>query len=456
MNRLQIWVAVAVCLAGNASAQQRFTQEKVYAPARDIDPALAKVIAETRAFDNHAHPVLSPPADATDRGFDALPVDNMEPETDPVGWRPDSRVLHDAWLALYGIDAKAPLTPDDTKKLDAARAKMKAREGEHYSQWVLDKAGIGTMAANRVTMGTGVEAPRFLWVPYDDALLFPLDNAAVADTPDRKQFFALEDKLRRQYLAAANIKSLPVTLEEYVRTVVQTTLAQQKQGGAIAVKFELAYLRTLAVENPSPEEAAAIYAKFARGGTPHPDAYKVLEDYLLRVIVKRCGDLGMAVHFHGMAGGGRYFSIAGANPLHLEPLANDPALAGTNIVLLHGGWPFVHEAGAMLQKPNVYLDISQQAILIPARTLSTWLREWLELYPDKVLFATDAYPLSPAMGWEESAWLASRNAREALTLALSGMEDDGEITPQRAAKLARMVLRENAEALYKLHVDSAH
>ena len=87
------------------------------------------------------------------------------------------------------------------------------------------------------------------------------------------------------------------------------------------------------------------------------------------------------------------------NPLLLEPVLNDPRLKATNFVLLHGGWPYVREAGALLQKPNVYLDMSQQALVFPARTLAGWLREWLETYPEKVLFGTDAYPYSPAMGW---------------------------------------------------------
>jgi len=55
--------------------------------------------------------------------------------------------------------------------------------------------------ASRHSMGIGVQPPRFRWVPYVDALLFPLDNSALAAaTPDRAQFFPLEDKLRAQYL----------------------------------------------------------------------------------------------------------------------------------------------------------------------------------------------------------------------------------------------------------------
>jgi hypothetical protein len=52
------------------------------------------------------------------------------------------------------------------------------------------------------------------------------------------------------------------------------------------------------------------------------------------------------------------------------------------------------------------------------------------------------------MGWEESAWLASKTAREALGRALTDMMRAGEITPDRARQLARMVLHDNAKALY--------
>lgn len=433
---------LTLAVAATTVAQQR----------PEIDPTLAREIATIQAIDNHAHPMLSPPDDATDRNFDALPVDNMAPQTDPVAYRADYPPLADAWHALFGVDLHPPLSPESMKQLDAARARVKAREGTHYSAYILDKSGIATMVANRVAMGTGVEPPRFLWVPYEDALLFPLDNSSMAAvSPDRAQFFALEDQLRARYLHDVHLTAPPATLDAYISQVVLPTLDRQHAHGAIAAKFELAYLRSLAISNPTHGEAAAAYAQYI-GFNTSPDAtsYKALQDYLFHVIAVECGRLGMAVHFHTLAGAGSYFSIAGVDPLNLEPIFNDPSLRHTNFVMLHGGWPFVRAAGALLQKPNVYLDISQQAIMIPAHTLALWLREWLELYPDKVLFATDGYPYSPSLGWEESTWLAARNAREALGIALTGMERDGEITPARASQIAHMVLHDNAAALYHL------
>ena len=419
--------------------------------AASIDPEIARAIASIAAIDNHAHPVLPPPHDAADRAFDALPVDSMEPQTDPAGLRADSPQLAPAWLALWGFRGTAPLDPAGIKRLMAARAAVKAREGLRYDNWVLDQSHVETQVANRVAMGEGIAPPRFRWVPYDDALLFPLNNTALAAaTPDKALFFPLEDKVRALYLRAARLSAVPPTLDEYVAKLVRPTLQAQKADGAIAIKFEIAYLRGFDFTDPPQEEAARVYASYAAGSAPTAADYKLLQDYLFRIVALEAGRLGMAVHLHTMAGAGSYFGIAGANPMLLESVFNDPRLRKTNFVMLHGGWPFVREAGALLQKPNVFLDISQQSLIIPPQTLAGWLREWLELYPEKVLYATDGYPYSDALGWEESLWIANRNARQALGIALTGMLRDGEVDRSREKAIATMVLRGNAALLYGL------
>ena len=415
-----------------------------------VDPTLAAQIAAIPAIDNHAHPLLSPPGYATDRNFDALPVDTMEPYTDPAGMRPTLPALGAAWKTLYNFDQQPPLDANGLKHLDELRAQVRRQQGENYSPYLLDKANIGTMLANRVAMGTGVQPPRFRWVPYVDALLFPLDNSGLAAaTPDRQQFFPLEDALRKKYLQQVGLKALPSTLDAYLKQLVTPILEQQKANGAVAEKFEVAYLRSFGFDDVSQAEAAQIYATLLNRPRPNEAQYKLLQDFLFRYIAMECGRLGMPVHLHTTSGGGGYFSIAGDNPLLLEPLFNDPRLRKTNFVLLHGGWPFIHEIGALLQKPNVYLDLSQQSLMISPRTMSQWLREWLELYPEKVLYGTDAYPYSSSMGWEEAAYIANQNIRQSLGIALTGMRRDNEITAARAVELAHMVLRGNAEALYK-------
>jgi len=418
--------------------------------ARDIDPEIADIIATTLAIDNHAHPKLPPPNDTTDRNFDALPVDNMEPETDPVAWRPDNPQLTDAWSALWGFTESAPLDAEGLKRLNAARQALKVREGQLYSAWILDKSGIGTMLGNRVSMGPGLSKPRFQWVPYVDALLFPLDNSTLETTPDRKQFFPLEERLRSEYLKAVGMQSVPSTLGEYLNRVVTPTLERQKAQGAVAEKFEVAYLRGFDFADTPRAEAERIYARWVGRDGPDPADYKALQDFLFRYIAAECGRLGMPVHLHTMSGGGGYFDIGKDNPFLLESVFNDPRLRKTQFVMLHGGWPFIREAGSLLQKPNVYLDFSQESLTFPPRTMAVWLREWLETYPDKVMFGTDGYPFSESLGWEEATWIAAHNARQALGLALTGMWQDREINRARATEIAQMVLRGTAAKLYGL------
>ncbi len=367
------------------------------------------------AIDNQAHPVRpAAPGEAPDKEFDALPVDNLEPASDPIRERSGSLEL---------ADARAHVTRGDPAK-------------------VLDQLGIGVMLANRVAMGPGLPPDRFLWVPYADALMYPLANDAMIHNPDRKAFFALEEKLLRRYYSESGVTAHPATLDEYLGKVVRATLERHKQGGAIAEKFEMAYLRALDIGNPTKAEAEAAWA--GRG------AYKALQDYIFRFIAAECGRLGTAVHFHTGAGSGSYFDVSGSNPMLLEPVLDDPSLRQTNFVFLHGGWPFEHQLTALLMKPNAYADFSAQNYFNYPAELAKTIRAWLEYVPEKVLFATDAYPYSAEAGWEETGYIAAETAREALAMALTGMLRDGEITRARASELARMVLRDNARALYKL------
>jgi predicted TIM-barrel fold metal-dependent hydrolase len=270
-----------------------------------------------------------------------------------------------------------------------------------------------------------------------------------ARDPDRKNFFAAERKVLDRYLTETGISAPPATLDDYLK-FVRATLARWKQSGAVAVKFEMAYLRSLAIGNPAATDAAKVYLTLLRSGTPSDAGYKDLQDYIFRDIASECGALGLAVHIHSLAGAGAYYDNAGANPSNLEPVFNDPALRKTRFVVVHGGWPYTTEMAALLQKPNVYLDYSAQTFFLYPRELSRILRLYLELGPDRVLFATDASAFTPVISWEESGWLSARTARDALALALSGMVRDGEITRDRAVQLAHMVLRENAKKLYGL------
>jgi predicted TIM-barrel fold metal-dependent hydrolase len=81
------------------------------------------------------------------------------------------------------------------------------------------------------------------------------------------------------------------------------------------------------------------------------------------------------------------------------------------------------------------------------------LRQWLETFPDKITFGTDAFPYNDTLGAEESYWLGVQSARTALAAALAEMISMGEINEAQALHLAHGYLHDNAVALYpgKVH-----
>jgi len=416
-----------------------------------VDPALAKVIQETKAIDNHAHPLrYVAEGQKPDDEYDALPCDTLEQGPGPLRTRPENPEWIGAWRALYGYKY-SDMTSEHVKELVAAKQSAIHEHAAGYPAWVLDKAGIETMFANRVALGAGLEPPRFRWVPFVDALLLPLSNDhAKRLNRDFEWFYSHEEKLLKRYVADAHLDSLPRSLRTYLAKVVTPTLERQKQEGAVALKLEAAYLRSLNFGRGSEDEATGTYDRNVRGGDATSAEYRRLQDYLFHYLAQEAGRLGLAIHIHSAPGCGDYFLQRGANPSLLETAFNDPSLRKTNFVIIHGGMPYTKVTAALLQKPNVYADISLMALELYPRAFSEVLRDWLETYPEKVLFGTDASPGPPEVNWEETAWLAAETARQALGMALTGMLNDGEISRERAIELARMVLRENAIKLYGL------
>ena len=70
-----------------------------------------------------------------------------------------------------------------------------------------------------------------------------------------------------------------------------------------------------------------------------------------------------------------------------------------------------------------------------------------------MLFGSDASAFGPDMGWELAAWIATKNGRAALALALTGMIREDEVSRTRAKEIATMVMRTNAGKLYRLEPD---
>src|SRR5579863_5160550 len=192
--------------------------------AQTPDPALMSEIRKIRAIDNHSHPPRVTADGEMDDEYDALPCDPLEPTAANTVTRPENPQYLLAWKTLWGYEYD-DRSDAHVKELLAAKKKIREEQGDHYPAWVLDKLGIDIEFANRVAMGRGLDAAHYRWVPFDDALLFPLHNDALAaETPDRKFFFGREDMLLARYRRELAVTALPATLAEYTARVITPEL----------------------------------------------------------------------------------------------------------------------------------------------------------------------------------------------------------------------------------------
>jgi len=416
--------------------------------AQQPDPQLVAHIAGIKAIDNHAH-VIAPDV-RDDKGYDALRCEELPPTVgpDPANLR-FGPLTQTTWKALYGVEPANAEQAD--QQHDSLLAKMRAEHGDNYFDWLLQKAGVDVVLANRVSMTPGLRAPHFLWVPYDDALLIPLNNDALKHVnPDRVALFNMEEQVRQRYLDESGVKAIPPTLDEYLQKVVFPTLQRQKQAGAVAVKFEAAYLRALDFAPAPHDAAAAVYRQSVGGPTPAAADYKTLQDFLFHEIAAEAGRMGLAVHIHTGAGCGQFFNDPGSDPMLLSAVFNDPSLRKTNFVILHGGSPFNRNVTTLLVKPNVFVDTSVLEVLFSPAELARIMRPWLEVMPERILYGSDSGNFGAGMEWQETNWLATNQFRKALAIVLSDMVSDGTITMPRAKEIAERVLRGNAAELYQL------
>ena len=117
-------------------------------------------------------------------------------------------------------------------------------------------------------------------------------------------------------------------------------------------------------------------------------------------------------------------------------------------MLIHGGYPYTLETIWLTAAKNVYTDSSLVGYYVYPSELKNILKQWISLFPERMMFGSDAFPFNDAVGAEETFWLAARSARTAVAAALAELVAEGAFTEEKAFELARMYLHDNAARLY--------
>jgi uncharacterized protein len=412
-------------------------------PSADLRNLYEDLLAKINSipiYDNHSHPGFP---DDNDVDAMAAPPDMSS----VLRLREDNPEFVAASKALFSYPYD-DFKPEHAKWLADRKKAAEQAGGTAYFDEILDKLNVETCLANRAMMASYLDPKRFHWVFFGDSFFYPFDNHDLtASNPDMGVYIPLQEKMLSRYKKQMNIQGSPADLAGYEDFVRRTVAENQKLGG-VAIKFEAAYFRTLYFSDPPRERAEAIYAKYRSGGVPSAEDYRIFQDYIFRLLVDQSAKLNLPMHFHSAVGIGDYFSLRQGNVVNLENVLRDPRYRNVTFVLLHGGWPYEREAALLTSVKNVYLDTSLQSEMLYPSQFKEVLKQLITLYPDKMMFGSDAFPFNEALGAEESFWIAIRTSRTALAAALAELVAEHAISQEKALALAHMYLHDNAAKLY--------
>ncbi len=411
---------------------------------QQIYQRLLPQIEKIPIFDHHAHPGYSDDQDidamAAPPGVYALRLRDTNPE------------LIAAAKALFGYPYD-DLSPDHAKWLVQKKAELKKARGQAYFSDILDQLNIEQGVANRVAMADYLDPKRFVWVFFADSFMWPFDNQReTARNADKQVYIPLQEKMLHRWMQQQGLAKLPKDFASYL-TFVSRTLEENQKKGAIAMKFEVAYFRSTKFTDPSREDAQDIYDRFAAGGIPSNNEYRAFQDFIFRYLIREGGRLHLPVHIHSAVGPGDYFNLTESNIMNLENILRDPRYSNVTFVMIHGGFPYDRQAIWLAAAKNVYLDSSETEFLLYPSEFKKVLKLWLETFPEKITFGTDAFPYNDVLGAEESYWLGVQSSRTALAAALAEMISMGEVSEVHALQMAHGYLHDNAVGLYagKVH-----
>jgi predicted TIM-barrel fold metal-dependent hydrolase len=231
------------------------------------------------------------------------------------------------------------------------------------------------------------------------------------------------------------------TYEELEAAMVAALEGAAGDPRTVAFKSIIAYRTGLDVQHATHEEAVRGFERWRDAGWPEnrTDA-KPVRDRLLHVAAELAQARGLTLHIH-TGDGDPEVDFARARPAELFAFLRDHP--SQLIVLIHGGYPWSHEAGyiaALL--PNVFVDLS---VLIP---WSGWgaerhLSDLIASVPaSKLLYGSDQ-ATEP-----EVLWIAARLARRALTKVLGDAVDSDYLSVEEAERMGRGILAGNTRDLH--------
>lgn len=246
----------------------------------------------------------------------------------------------------------------------------------------------------------------------------PSEYSATADDP---YHFARQRRMRLE------------SLDDYLG-ILDSIFSEAREKGVVCIKTTSAYQRPLRFENVPKERAARAFGRPRSGLTPQE--IQDFEDFITWRLAELSAKYELPFQIH--TGWGH---MPGSNPILLANLIEGNPK--TRFVLLHGGFPWVGEALMVALKfpKRVWID----SVWLPTLNQSMAKRafhEWLDSIPSsQILWGADC-------NHPEGIYGATETTRRCLAEVLAEKVESGVLLENRALRIGRQILRENALALF--------
>jgi len=333
------------------------------------------------------------------------------------------RYMHTSFKDLYGVDFDR-ISDSKAKVLDQ-RIFENYRDERWLFHVITDRANIELMFIDP------------FWARFDFRISYPFQVLVFNVTTLTRGFHASEfdgHPFDDPFVFARTQGLPPVkSLDDYLSLLDQMfTIA--KKNGAACLKTTAAYERTLQFDDVPKGRATRVFGH-PRSALAAADV-KEFEDFIMWRLVELSAKHDLPFQIH--TGDAR---IGGSSPMFLVNLID--ANPRTKFILFHGGFPWVGETGAIVQKypDRVWID----SVWLPTISFTLAKRayhEWLEVLPsNRIMWGSDDYSAEGIFGETELT-------RRCLAEVLAEKVDRGDLPDWYARQIGKQILRDNALELF--------
>ncbi|TET15575.1 MAG: amidohydrolase [Actinobacteria bacterium] len=344
------------------------------------------------------------------------------------------RSLDLAVEGIYGIEKI------DGSSIEELNSKfLQSLKPGHFKKVLKDKCKIKTslLNVNVFSKEYDLETERSIYCDKDFfSPVYVVNNLIFPQTFDQVAMVEEESGIR--------ITSFTRWLE-----VAEVLIDKAYELGAVALKNQLAYIRTLKFDRVSRSQAEDEFNQIFK--TKHfPEWYvapviagKAFQDYMFHYILDIANKKNLVVQIHTGIQEGSGNILSNSNPELLSNLFLE--YPDVDFDIFHISYPYQNELTVLAKNyPNVYIDMCWAHIVAPSASVNS-LIEWIDTVPlNKIsAFGGDYLFIDGVYGHQ---YLARVNVAKALSVkVLEGLFDI-----DKAKEIARMLFHDNPLKIFKL------